>query len=93
METVVTQSHRLKTSMAMDLNLHLPPTASPLTEIQEREELNRVRTWVRAVISLELQRLTKYRSTALTKIGAWLLNSGNRSPFKRAHRCCPIWNS
>ncbi len=75
---VVTQSHCLRTSMAMDLNLHLPPTASPLTEIQEREELNRIRTWVRAAISLELQRLTKHRSTALTTIDAWLLNSGNR---------------
>ena len=34
--------------MAMDLNLHFPPTTAPLTETQEREELNRIRTWVRA---------------------------------------------
>ena len=93
MEDVVAQTHRLRISMAMDLNLHLPPRTPPLTETQEREELNRIRTWVRAAFSLELQRLIKYRSTALTKIDVWLLNSENRSLFKRTPRCCPIWNS
>ena len=77
----------------MDLNLHLPPTAPPLTQIQEREELNHIRTWVRATLSLELQRLTEHRSTALTKIDAWLLNSENLSLFKWTPRYCPFWNS
>jgi hypothetical protein len=76
----------------MDLNLHLPPTTSPLTETLEREELNRIRTWVRESLLLELQRLTRHRSTASTKTGAWLRSSENLSLFKRTHLCHRIWS-
>jgi len=69
--------------MALDLNLHLSPTTSSLKETHEREELNRIRTWVRAPLSLGLQRLMSHRSTVLTKTDPWLLNSENLSLFKR----------